>query len=181
MDILKKRLMKRDKSAGFTLVELLVVIAIIAILSVTAYVALGGQTEKARNSKRQQDLAAIQNALEIFFVENNSNYPLDLDDGDPNNSDNDLVPDYMPKMAMDPSSTDSTPLSYAYATGNNDRKYQLGAVLVDEDGLYTAYILGNGSDLLTAGCTYNKNTGNCDCVTLCPATDGSDTCVPYCI
>lgn len=172
MENLRKRLNRKAK--GFTLVELLVVIAIIAILSVTAYVALGGQTEKARNSKRQQDLAAVQNALEIFFVENNSHYPSQLDDGDPNSSADDLVPDYMPKMIKDPASTDVTPLPYEYNTGGNDRKYQLGAVLVDEDGNYTAYVVGNGDDLIAAtdgtdcGATSNKMVDGKNCVAYQP-------------
>ena len=72
MKILKN---KEKGATGFTLVELLVVIAIIAILSVTAYVALGGQTGKARDSRRQQDLGSVQQALELYYINNNSQYP----------------------------------------------------------------------------------------------------------
>ena len=86
---------------GFSLVELLVVITIIAVLSVVAYTAVGGQTGKARNSRRQQDVSTIQSALEIFYIENNNRYPSQLDDGAAGSTD-DLVPKYMPKMALDP-------------------------------------------------------------------------------
>lgn len=61
----------KNLKKGFSLVELLVVITIIAILSVVAYTALGGQTAKARDSRRMQDIATIQSALEIYFVSNN--------------------------------------------------------------------------------------------------------------
>ena len=68
---IKNLKLKNSRKSGFSLVELLVVITIIAILSVTAYVALGGQTEKARNSRRMQDLTTIQSALEIYYIDNN--------------------------------------------------------------------------------------------------------------
>jgi prepilin-type N-terminal cleavage/methylation domain-containing protein len=60
--------------SGFSLVELLVVITIIAILSVAAYSAVGGNTIKARDAKRKQDITTIQQALELYFAENGS-YP----------------------------------------------------------------------------------------------------------
>ena len=65
----------KNLKKGFSLVELLVVITIIAILSVVAYTAVGGQTIKARNSKRMEDLTAIQQALEIYAIANNNKYP----------------------------------------------------------------------------------------------------------
>ncbi len=160
MENFRKRL---NKQAGFTLVELLVVIAIIAILSVTAYVALGGQTEKARNSKRQSDLASIQSALEIYSVNNNSQYPADLATL--------VTEEIISKIPTDPS---DDALNYAYTRGNNNRKYQLGAVLVDDDGAYTAYVIGNGDNLIIA------NEGN-DCSSEEPndrMIDGND-CVTY--
>ena len=81
---MRKLSKKMTKNSGFTLVELLVVISIIAILSVTAFVALGGQTGKARDSRRQADLAAIQSALEIHALNNLSQYPGTLADIDQN-------------------------------------------------------------------------------------------------
>lgn len=52
-------------SKGFTLIELLVVISIIAILSVIGLVYYSGIQQKARDSTRKADIAAITNALEI--------------------------------------------------------------------------------------------------------------------
>ncbi|MBN2306841.1 type II secretion system protein [Candidatus Peregrinibacteria bacterium] len=166
MENLRKRLNKK----GFTLVELLVVIAIIAILSVTAYVALGGQTAKARNSRRMQDLSAIQSALEIYAVSHNNRYPGNLTD---------LVPVQISKIPIDP----TTGLEYKYAHASN-RTFQLGAYLEDETGglVDKAYIIGNaGSDIITTGCNYDNSTGTCTCASSCTPTDGDEDCVPYCI
>ena len=158
MENLKNKLKKAD---GFTLVELLVVIAIIAILSVTAYVALGGQTGKARDSRRQSDLSAIQSALEIYFINNNSTYPATA------GLEAALVPKLMSNLPLDP----STDANYAYA--QSAKTYQLGATLEGDDGTYSAYVVGNGTDLLT-GVDVPTTAG---CSGSAP-TDGSTTCVP---
>jgi general secretion pathway protein G len=59
---------------GFTLIELLVVIAIIGLLSTLAVVALGSAREKARDSKRLSDVKQVQNALELYYNDQNE-YP----------------------------------------------------------------------------------------------------------
>lgn len=158
---LRRRLNKGIK--GFTLVELLVVIAIIAILSVTAYVALGGQTGKARNSRRQQDVGAIQNALEVYFVENFSKYPDNLTD---------LTPDYMPNLPVDP----ITKVTYAYNHTGTFKKYQLGATLEDltDTEPYTAYVIGNNDGDILTGVDVPDTAG---CGGANPA-DGDTNCVP---
>jgi len=173
----------KNKKA-FSLVELLVVITIIAILSVVAYTALGGQTAKARNSRRIQDVSTIQSALEIFFIENNSAYPDRLDDGNQADSSNDLVPKYMPKMALDP----ATDAEYTYGVSGSNKRYQLAATIENDDETYEAYVIGNSeTDLIgrggapayptQAGRTYN-GTSWVDCSGGTPVTDGG-ACVPY--
>lgn len=62
------------KQKGFTLVELLIVIIIIGILATLVIVTFTGVQAKARDSKRQTDIEAIDSHLEAFFAEN-SYYP----------------------------------------------------------------------------------------------------------
>ena len=174
---------KNSQRDGFSLVELLVVITIIAILSVSAYVALGGQTIKAKNSRRAQDLSAIQSALEIYFIDNDNKYPEVLDDGNTTGDEFDLVPKYMPKMAIDPSGD-----NYVYGVSGNKKKYQL-ATTKELDDSYEAYIVGNSTVSLIgidnaptlyptdAGMTYNGSAWVA-CSAGTPVTDGG-ACVPY--
>lgn len=59
---------------GFTLIELLVVVAIIGILATIILSSLNTARAKARDANRQQDIATIQNALEIYYLDN-GHYP----------------------------------------------------------------------------------------------------------
>ncbi len=54
---------------GFTIVELLIVIVVIGILALLVITTYSGIQAKARNSKRQTDLASIQTHLEAFYNE----------------------------------------------------------------------------------------------------------------
>ena len=156
MKVLKNTYIRK----GFTLVELLVVIAIIAILSVTAYVALGGQTGKARDSRRQQDLGAIQTALELYHINNSSLYPQTLDE---------LVPNEMKTIPTDP----TTKEKYVYAVEPGNKVYQLGATLEGEAGDFKAYVIGNSDKSLLPGVVPPKG-GDCNQ----GVVDGATNCVP---
>lgn len=166
------------KSKGFSLVELLVVITIIAILSVVAYVALGGQTAKARNSRVMNDLATIQSALEIYYLDsdNSSQYPMVA------TWDTDLIPNYITKV---PTRPDDDTENYYYYQGGGSKQYALGAVIEDTDsgGLaHKAYLIGNATQpIVGGGCTYTPATGACACATTCNLSDESTTCLPYCL
>jgi type IV pilus assembly protein PilE len=59
---------------GFTLIELLVVIAIIGILMAAGTVAFTNAQRSSRNSRRQSDMRAIQNAFEQYYTGNSSLY-----------------------------------------------------------------------------------------------------------
>lgn len=63
-------LKKRDQS-GFTIVELLIVIVVIGILAALVVTTYGGIQAKARDSKRQSDLQALQTQIEAFYATNN--------------------------------------------------------------------------------------------------------------
>ena len=180
MENLRMRLNKTAKGTprrtGFTLVELLVVIAIIAILSVTAYVALGGQTAKARNSRRMQDLSAIQSALEVYFVENYSTYPAT------GSLESELVSKYMPELPVDPiPQTDGSDNPYVYVAGPSNKTYQIGTIIEEEDA-YTAYVVGNADpDVINNTATGGTTVSNASCVqSTCTVEDGKGDCLPYC-
>ncbi len=60
---------------GFTLLELLIVIAIIGILVAMGTVSYSTAQKRARDSKRQGDMKAIQNAFEQYYAAHNGSYP----------------------------------------------------------------------------------------------------------
>lgn len=165
------------KCRGFSLVELLVVITIIAILSVVAYTAVGGQTIKARDSKRKQDISAIQQALELYAIENANQYPANL---------NDLKPKYMPKGV--PKDPGAKKRDYRY--DRSGAKYEIAATLeVDGDvANYEAYVVGNGDGIIktTSDAQYNNNGTLKACgagLTMqsgkIGTSSGNNNCVPY--
>lgn len=64
----------KQKSKGFTIVELLIVIVVIAILATLVIVTFTGIQQKARDSKRETDIDALDSHLEAFYA-NNGYYP----------------------------------------------------------------------------------------------------------
>lgn len=60
---------------GFTLIELLVSISILAIISSIGLVTYSHSQTAARDSKRHQDFIQLQNALDLYYQENNNLYP----------------------------------------------------------------------------------------------------------
>lgn len=63
-----------DRKYGFTLIELLIVIALIAILTAISAVSFSTIQKKSRDSRRINDLKAIQNAFEQYYGDNSA-YP----------------------------------------------------------------------------------------------------------
>ena len=145
----------KNARRGFSLVELLVVVTIIAILSVTAFVALGGQTVRARDSKRQQDLTIIQSSLEHYFLEF-SRSPASLTQGEATVAAGWLIPKrFLSRIPEDPNSTVSEPLPYLYNLAAGAQSYEIAATL-EKTGIPSAfetYIIGNTdpSAIATAG------------------------------
>lgn len=51
---------------GFTVIELIIVVTVIAILAAIAYVGYNGTQERARDTKRKNDLAMIAEAIQLY-------------------------------------------------------------------------------------------------------------------
>lgn len=61
---------KTKSTPGFTIVELLIVIVVIGILAALVVSTFSGVQGRARDAKRESDIAAITKALEIYYLEN---------------------------------------------------------------------------------------------------------------
>lgn len=171
---------------GFSLVELLVVIAIIAILSVTAYLTLGGQTDKAKDSRVQSDLSAIETSLDIMKIETGS-FPTELVVGEAQGQ---IPKEYLRRTPVDPSGQ-----AYAYAYDANTNTYQVGGVLKNSGIMseFETVLVGPGTDILrTNGVDfgfYFDGSGFTACANDLPITAGQVTqdinaaddgsCIPY--
>lgn len=73
---MRKLLPKTSKNpAGFTLIELMIVITIMAILAIIAIAIYSGLQARARNAKRQGEVKALADALEVNKVPTSLTYP----------------------------------------------------------------------------------------------------------
>ena len=64
-----------EMKKGFTLIELLVVVSIIGVLATIVLGSLNDARSSARDARRQQDIRSIQNALEVYYLDNGE-YPI---------------------------------------------------------------------------------------------------------
>lgn len=65
-----RSLKQLKQQKGFTIVELLIVIVVIGILATLVIVTFTGIQQKARNTKRQTDINAINSHVEAFYAQN---------------------------------------------------------------------------------------------------------------
>lgn len=109
------------KQKGFTLIEILVVIGILAILLAIVLVAVNPQQQfqKANNTQRSSDVAAILDAVSAYASDNKGALPTGIDntvktitsDTGVGNVDlcDALVPDYIADLPIDPTAGDEDP------------------------------------------------------------------------
>jgi prepilin-type N-terminal cleavage/methylation domain-containing protein len=57
----------KQRQSGFTIVELLIVIVVIGILALLVITTYSGIQQKARNAKRQTDVASLQTQIEAYY------------------------------------------------------------------------------------------------------------------
>lgn len=171
---------------GFTLIELLVAIAIIGILAGSLFAVLNpiSQFQKANDSKRKSDLKQIQNALELYYQDNNA-YPL----SEVSNSVNQIKgfpwgspwPPYIGTLPKDPSSPSK---NYAYSVSSDGQTYYLYASL-DKSGDSQQCNGGNACASLPSGttcgtgtCSYGVSSPNVDVAIAVMPTSAVPTLVP---
>jgi len=124
--------MKNKKA--FTLIEVLLVIGIIILLAGAIIVAVnpGRQFAKARNTQRKTDTTAILNAIVQVMVDNQGSWKCNAAPSLPTTTTviatpggvdlkPCLVPDYLPKMPLDPQQGTENTTTGAYNTGYNIR------------------------------------------------------------
>lgn len=61
---------RESRKKGFTIIELLVVVGLLALLAITAFIAVPTQLKKARDARRKSDLDRIKIALYDYFFDN---------------------------------------------------------------------------------------------------------------
>jgi prepilin-type N-terminal cleavage/methylation domain-containing protein len=74
---------KKRTNKGFTLLEILLVIAAIGILAAIVLVAINPnkQIEAARQAKRRSDINTITKAIQQYSIDNNGQYPAEIETG----------------------------------------------------------------------------------------------------
>jgi type II secretion system protein G len=135
---------------GFTIVELLIVIVVIGVLASITIVAYTGVQARAQDASRMAKLKNIQNAIELYYLDNNRYPPIQDGRGwetscgsqtenwghcDRNKQLADML---QPYMTIDPTSlSDATQGNYWYHyTSQSTDNYQTYGMMV--------YLAGNG-------------------------------------
>lgn len=138
---------RRNPVRGFTLIEILVVIGMLAILSTIVLVAVNPlrQFAQARNTQRQNDVAAVLNAISERIADNGGTFLSNSSDGctaglpgsktDVTSTNLDLrpclVPTYISELPHDPSTGSNT--CHSASCNSTNEAYDLHYT-VQQDG-----------------------------------------------
>lgn len=74
MNAMTRKFKQIRKSRGFTLIEVMIVVVILGILASIVVPKIIGRTDDAKIVKAKQDIRALQNALDLYRLDNH-NYP----------------------------------------------------------------------------------------------------------
>src|SRR3989344_4825732 len=110
-------------SSGLTLIELMIGVLIIALIATVAIAAIQNSRAKSRDAKRVYDIQQYVKALDLYFVENNGNYPPDAGALGAGRSDslNLALRPYLPDLPGDPQDDGGlNPDNYYYYIPAND-------------------------------------------------------------
>lgn len=103
---------------GFTLIELIVAITILSILAAVATGSYFNSLKQARDARKKADLEQIRQALELYRNDDTTGqYPSQLTD---------LLPQYLPRLPINPSSKQPYNNSNYRQSGTS---YELSVVL----------------------------------------------------
>ena len=154
----------KNIKGGFTLIELLVVISIISLLSSIVISSLNSARAKARDAQRMSDLNQLQTAIEMYISDHGSAPEVMSGKGGTyhprgvstfaevewDKLKTFLVPNYIPKMPVDPLGYGAGDYRYAYSSPSDavdidkyGSGYGLEATLENQRNKSTSFIIGN--------------------------------------
>lgn len=133
--------MNKQNKFGFTLIELVVSIAVLLILSSVTLAVLNPfeQFKKAQDSRRKNDLAQVQRALEAYYQDHGSYPPSNGTDIEGAMWGNSWSP-YINILPKDPDSSKK----YVYKVSSNQQMYWIFASL--DRGAKDPQVCNNGND-----------------------------------
>lgn len=118
---------KMSKINAFTLIELVIVIAIVGLIAAIPIIAFSQATQKARDTRRKQDIDKVNGALTQYRTEN-GHYPIRASYS---LLATDLMPTFLSQLPTDPRNV--SPYVYSYSSTDGEY-YTLGAVLEKMNG-----------------------------------------------
>jgi len=179
----------RRETAGFTLIELLLVVIVIGIVAVVAIPQFTDSARDARESTVRANLAAMRNAVELYYHQHSNNYPGEIDHTDGSGAPTDRYNSFLAQMTQYSDATGETSATldrtnYPYGPylksgippnplGEADAS---GTVITDSVNVTasTGVISADGASA-TTGWSFNASTGELIANSDDTSSDGSTT------